>query len=222
LRLYDLAVFDIDGTLVLSAEDRTVWEVLNRRFIGSSDLNKERYALYKQGKLSYSDWVALDIGGWIEAGATREKIIAAFTPLSLVPGVRETLDALRDEGVRLFAISGTLDIMFDTLYPDHPFERIYSNHLDFDENGRITGWLATPFDMAGKADALRLISGREEIPLESCAFVGDSSNDIWIAREAGFTIAFNPNSPELEELAGAVVRSGDLRDVLPYLIGPNK
>ena len=37
-------------------------------------------------------------------------------------------------------------------------------------------------------------------------------------RAAGFAIAFNPNSPELEEVAGAVVRSEDLRDILPHLI----
>ena len=56
------------------------------------------------------------------------------------------------------------------------------------------------------------------MPLERCAFVGDSSNDVWIARAAGFAVAFNPNSAELEEIAGAVVRSEDLRDILPHLI----
>jgi len=218
LKLFDLVAFDIDGTLVLSSEERTVWEVLNRKFLGTADFNRERYALYKQGKLSYSDWVALDVGGWLKAGATREQIIAGFAPLRLVDGARETLTRLRDAGVRLFAISGTLEIMLETLYPDHPFEGVYANRLEFDALGKIVGWFATPFDMEGKAEALRAISAREEVPLERCAFVGDSSNDLWIARVAGFSVAFNPNSAELEEMAGAVIRSGDLRDILPHLI----
>ena len=50
------------------------------------------------------------------------------------------------------------------------------------------------------------------------SFVGDSSNDVWIARTAGFAVAFNPRSDELERIAGAVVRSDDMRDVLPHLL----
>jgi phosphoserine phosphatase len=218
VKRFDLVAFDIDGTLVLSSEGRTVWEVLNRRFLGTSEFNKQRYALYKQGKLSYSDWVALDINGWRDAGATRAEIIAAFAPLTLTAGARETLTTLRNEGVKLFAISGTLDIMFNTLYPDHPFEKVYANRMEFDEQGKIVGWRATPFDMEGKATALRAIAVETGVPLENCAFVGDSTNDLWIAREAGFTIAFNSNSTELEQLADAVVRSQDLRDILPYLV----
>jgi phosphoserine phosphatase len=61
---------------------------------------------------------------------------------------------------------------------------------------------------------------RERIDLSRTAFVGDSSNDLWIAREAGFTVAFNPKSAELEEVADAVVRSRDLRDILPHLLDP--
>jgi HAD superfamily phosphoserine phosphatase-like hydrolase len=222
LKLFDLVAFDIDGTLVLSSEGRTVWEVLNRRFLGTAGFNKQRYALYKQGKLSYSDWVALDINGWRDAGATKEAIIAAFAPLTLTTGARDTLTKLKHEGVKLFAISGTLDIMFDTLYPDHPFEEVYANRMEFDERGNITGWRATPFDMEGKAEALRAISARAGVPLERCAFIGDSTNDLWIARQAGFAIAFNSNSTELDELADAVVQSTDLRDILPYLVKETK
>ena len=108
--------------------------------------------------------------------------------------------------------------MLETIFPDHPFEEVYCNHIGFDDAGRISHWKATPFDMRGKAELLRGIAMREEIPLARCAFVGDSGNDQWIAREAGFTIAFNSNSHELEEAADVVVRSSDLRDLLPHLL----
>jgi phosphoserine phosphatase len=210
--------FDIDGTLVVSPDGVTVWEVLNRKFLGTTEMNVERFALYKKGRLTYSDWVALDVAGWRKAGATRDDIISGFAPLRLVPGARETLAALRACGVALFAISGTLDLMINILFPDHPFEEIFSNEIHFDNGGKITGWRATPFDMDGKPKALREIASRKNVPLDRCAFVGDSANDIWIAREAGFTVAFNPDSAELEELADAIVRSDDLRDILPHLL----
>ena len=217
-RRFDLVAFDVDGTLVHHAEDKTVWEVLNLRFTGSDHQNSKRWELYRQGKLSYAEWVALDVEGWRKAGATRDELIAAMEELRLVEGARETMDALKREGMRLAVISGTLDLLLDTLFPDHPFDEVYTNRIAFDDAGRIASWTATPFDMEGKGVALRAIAMRESIPLSRCAFVGDHANDLAAARMAGFALAFNPKSAELEESAHAVVRSRDLRDLLPHLI----
>ena len=215
---FDLVVFDVDGTLVEHPADKTVWEVLNLRFTGDDSMNRERYAAYREGRLSYAEWVAMDVSGWRDAGATRDDIVAAFGSLKLVTGVRETLAALHEHGCRLAVISGTLDIMLDTLLPDHPFDEVYCNRIQFGEDGTILAWSATPFDMSGKSVALKAIAMREGIPLSRVAFVGDSDNDVWIAREAGFTVALNPKSDELEQLADAVVRSSDVRAILPHLL----
>lgn len=218
-RIYDLVAFDVDGTLVHHRHDKTVWEVLNRRFTGGDEQNRERYALYKSGKLSYAEWVELDITSWQEAGATREAIVEAIDELRLVRGARETMAALKTRGVRLVVISGTLDLLIDVLFPEHPFDEIYANAIAFDDAGRIGGWRATPFDMDGKAVALRSIAMRERIPLRRCVFVGDHANDLSAFRVAGLAIAFNPKDAGLEEAAGAIVRSDDLRDILPLILG---
>jgi phosphoserine phosphatase len=215
---FDLVAFDIDGTLVRHPENKTIWEVLNRCFIGDDGVNKERLEAYKSGRLSYADWVTLDMSGWRDAGATRDGIVAAMAPLTLVPGTRETLAALKESGARLVVISGTLDLLLDTLLPEHPFDEVYCNRIQFDDDGRILAWGATPFDMSGKAVALKAVAMRERIDLAKTAFVGDSSNDLWIAEEAGFTVGFNPKTPEFEEVADAVVRSSDLREILPHLL----
>ena len=214
----DLVAFDIDGTLVQEANNLTVWEVLNKRFTGHGDLNTERYAEYRAGTISYADWVDLDVGGWRDAGATRDDLIAAFAPLKLVRGTRETLAALKDAGLCLIVISGTLDLMLHTLLPDAPFDEIYTNHIGFDDTGEIGHWRATPFDMEGKAQVLRAVALRMSIPLARCGYVGDSDNDLWVAREAGFTVAFNPKSTELEQIANTTVRSDDLRSILPHFL----
>jgi phosphoserine phosphatase len=217
-RRFDLVAFDVDGTLVHHAEDKTVWEVVNHRFTGSDEQNALRWELYRSGKLSYAEWVALDIESWRDAGATRDTITACFGALTLVEGARETLNELKARGVRLAVISGTLDLLLDALLPDHPFDEVYTNQIRFDADGLIADWHATPFDMDGKGIALRSIALREDIPLARCAFVGDHANDVAAARLAGFSIAFNPKSAELEASASAVVRSSDLRDILSHLI----
>ncbi len=216
---FGLVAFDVDGTLVVHEHGQTVWEVLNRRFTGDDGWSPQLYQQYLDGKLSYADWVAQDIEGWKAGGATRDKLIEAFAPLRLVDHTREALTALRAAGMRTMVISGTLDLMLHTLLPDPPLDEIYCNHIAFDGEGRIAHWQATPFDMEGKATCLRAVALREGIPLDRCAFVGDSSNDVWIARTAGFAVALNPNSQELEGACQAVVRSRDLRDVLPFLLG---
>ena len=91
---FDLVAFDVDGTLVEHPEEKTVWEVLNARFLGADDLNRERYAAYKAGRLSYAEWVTLDVGGWRDAGATRGSMLESLGPLRLVDGARESLVAL--------------------------------------------------------------------------------------------------------------------------------
>jgi HAD superfamily phosphoserine phosphatase-like hydrolase len=218
VRRFDLIAFDIDGTLVREPQDRTVWEVLNERFTGRADHNEKRFALYRAGKLSYAEWVELDVTGWRDAGATRDELVEAFAPLQLVEGTRQTLERLKATGCRLVVISGTLDLMLNTLLPDSPFDEIYSNHIGFDDDGRISHWRATPFDMEGKAQVLRAVAMRHGIALTRCAYVGDSGNDVWVARTAGFTVAFNPKSPELEQVADVSVRAEDLGAILPHLL----
>jgi len=216
-RRFDLVAFDVDGTLVHHPKDKTIWEVLNLRFTGSDDQNAERWEQYKRGTLSYADWVALDIEGWRAAGATRESLLSDLDGLTLVDGARETLAELKGHGMRLAVISGTLDVLLATLFPDHPFDEVYTNRIAFGADGSIASWTATPFDMDGKGVALRAIAMREGIPLSRTAFVGDHANDVAAARLAGLSIAFNPKSAELEAASHAVVRSRDLRDILPLL-----
>ncbi len=215
---FDLVAFDVDGTLVVHPRGKTVWEVLNRRFVGDDGVNAARFAAVRAGRLSYADWVSLDVRGWHEAGATRASMIEALAELRLVEGAREALGALRAAGSRLVAISGTLDLLVETLFPDHPFAELYLNRIGFDDVGGIAGWTPTPFDMDGKAVALRAVALREGVPLSRVAFVGDSANDVAVARVAGLAVAFNPTSPELEREADVVVRSADLREILPYLL----
>jgi phosphoserine phosphatase len=216
-RRFDLVAFDVDGTLVHHPDDKTVWELLNHRFTGSDDQNVMRWELYKRGKISYAEWVALDVESWRDAGATRDEMTRSFGELTLVDGARETMQELKSRGARLAVISGTLDLLLDVMFPDHPFDEVYTNRLVFDADGRISHWHATPFDMDGKGVALRSIALREDIPLDRCAFVGDHANDLAAARIAGCSIAFNPKSAELAEAASVVVKSRDLRDILPHL-----
>jgi phosphoserine phosphatase len=104
--------------------------------------------------------------------------------------------------------------MIDTLFPDHPFEEVFTNKIGFDGSGTLVSWKATPFDLHGKPVALRALVKKFKTSLERAAFVGDGDNDVPLLGVAGYFVAFNPRSPELEERADTVIKERDLRTLL--------
>ena len=217
-RPYDLICFDVDGTRVRHPSGKVIWEILNRRFTGDDSINVERHRWYDEGKITYPQWVEMDVQGWIDTRATRGDIVDAIREFEHFEGAHRTLYELKRRGARLAVISGTLDIVIDTMFPEHPFDDVYSNRLLFDDRGRLTGWQATPFDLEGKPVALRELSKKHDVALARAAFVGDGANDIPMVGVAGCVVAFNPRSRELERRANHVVREPNL-SLLLDLIG---
>ena len=216
MRRFDLICFDVDGTLVVHPRGMIVWEILNIRFNGDDAANRTRYEQYNNGEITYAEWVALDVGDWLRAGATRAQILEAIAELRLIGGVHETLAELKRRGHKLAIVSGTLDIVLDTLLPEHPFDDVFVNRISFDESGALAGWEPTPYDVDGKARALREIAAREGVDLERCAFVGDSFNDVDIAKEAGFSVAFNSKCEDLIKVCDVAIDGDHLGVLLPF------
>ncbi|MBK8233081.1 MAG: HAD family phosphatase [Candidatus Eisenbacteria bacterium] len=209
-----LIAFDIDGTLVESPHGHVIWELLNHRFTGGPEIGAARFRSFLAGEIDYAQWVALDVQGWIDASATRSEIVEEVRKLRPIDDAHDTLLALRARGYRLAVISGTLDVVIEEHFPEHPFEAVFTNKLHFDAEDRLIGWTATPYDQEGKAHALEMLAEQNGLPLSRCAFVGDHMNDCAVARRAGFSIAWNPKVPELEQAATCTVRGTSLRAIL--------
>ncbi len=216
----DLIAFDVDGTLVEHDESLVIWQVLNNRFAPDAAVNKDRLQAFLTGALSYERWVRLDVEGWRMGGATRKEINAAIaSELRLVPHARRVVGELRDRGYELAVISGTLDVVLDVLFPDHPFTYVFSNAICFDSAGLITGCTATPYDNEGKAEALKVLSRERCVSPSSFAFVGDHLNDRAALSFVGYPIAYDPKDPQIAALARHVIPRGKL-DMLLDLFPP--
>jgi phosphoserine phosphatase len=210
-----IVCFDVDGTLVHHPEGKTVWQVLNERFLGDMALNRARFDLFRAGRISYGEWVALDIGDWIARGVGRTEIENTIREtLTVVDGARGTMDELRARGYRLGVVSGTLDITLELLLSGFPFDCVYTNQVFFDGAGKIVGWQATSFDVDGKARALEQIAARFGLGVEQCAFVGDHWNDLAALARAGLGVAFHPKDDEVSRAADIVVPDGPLTRLL--------
>lgn len=210
--------FDVDGTLVHHPTGMVIWEVLNLRFGGTVEQNHARYAMYRRGEIRYDEWVELDVEDWVAAGASRQTILESVREFELVKGACETVSELKARGYHLAVISGTLDIVLDTLFPDHPFDDVYTNRVFFDEAGNLCAWQATPFDGHGKPDALRVLCRKHNIDPARAAYIGDGENDVPLIGVPGYLIAFHPRSSALEAGADLVMRDPDLSRLLDIFV----
>ncbi len=209
---YPLVCFDLDGTLV----DDTVyiWQTLHEHFGTDAAARRRAHDDYLAGRLPYPGWFAADLELLDRAGATEKAIRELLASLRPMRGARETLAELARRGHRLAVISGSLDIVVEALFAEVEFDHVLINRIEFDRAGRISGGTPTLYDLEGKADGLREICRRERLSTSRAAFVGDNVNDIWVAREAGLSIAFNCKSDELRSCCKAEVTGNDLREVL--------
>jgi phosphoserine phosphatase len=206
--------FDVDGTLV--DETIFIWSTLHERFRTDPQARARAREDYFAGRLSYRGWFEHDIQLLRRAGADRDAITAVIRSMRLMPGARETVTTLCRWGYRLAVISGSIDLVLEELFPDHPFHHVLINSFTFDAAGRLIGGEHTPFDLERKADGLREVAAREGVSPSQCAFVGDHFNDVQVADVAGLAFAFNCKSPELAGVADVIVPGRDLRAILSH------
>jgi phosphoserine phosphatase len=209
--VYPLVCFDVDGTLV----DDTVfiWQTLHDHFATDPAARRRAHDDFFAGRITYADWFGWDLRLLSAAGATRSRIREVLEMLRPMEGAREALLDLHGRGHTLAIVSGSLDIVVAHLFSDIPFKHVLLNHLEFGDDGRIAGGTPTPYDLEGKADGLRELCRREGIAPARAAFVGDNVNDLWIAKAAGLSIAFNCKSDELRAACHLEVPGRDLRAV---------
>lgn len=214
MKKFDLICFDVDGTLIEHPSGLIIWELLSMRFGGSPEINQRRYDRYRAGEMDYDKWVELDVTDWMREGATRDQIIEVVREFQPNDGALETVAALKEKGYPLAVVSGSLNVVVETLFPDDPFDDIFTNHIYFDEKGRLSGWKATPFDIYGKPVALEALAKKYSTSTDRIAFVGDGENDVPLLDTVGYFVAFNPRSEELERRADRVIRNESMTRLL--------
>jgi phosphoserine phosphatase len=206
-----LVVFDVDGTLT---KHSSVWWRLHEHF-DTTVKGKLYYDQYFAGEISYEEWADLDAGLW--KGRTLEEVMEVVKATQLTPGSIETIQTLKDYGLRTAILSGGLDIMANDIGRRVGIDYVLTNTLHH-QDGILTGKVDNLVAWGGKTKALHLINKHFEIPLEKTAFVGDGRNDMSVFKVVGLSIAYNPEDQEVADAANVVILEDDLRVILPHVI----
>ncbi len=215
---YKLVCFDVDGTLV----DNVIysWELFHNFFEVDMKKREETKKKYYSGEINYLEWANHDIGMWIKKGVTKEDFFKAMKNLKPMEGAMETIKELKKHNIKLAIISGSLDIILDKVIPNYKelFNDIFLSYLIFDKQGKLIDAKVTEYDMLKKADALKKIAERENIPLSQTVHIGDHHNDVEIAKIAGLSIAFDCKDDTLRKTADIVIDKKDMKEVLKHII----
>jgi len=193
--------FDVDGVLLAP---KSSWKVMHSHF--GVD-NSENVRKYFEGKITYDDFVRLDIELLLKKNpnVTKDDFETLKLKIEPNPNYQELSNFLRSvDGLKL-AISGGIDVLVARIKDFYPIDQIYSNKLVF-ENNRLVGGKAE-VEPQRKGIILSKFKGKK-------ISVGDSRLDEDMFKASDYSILFNS---EDEVKVDYVVKGNDLKELTRLL-----
>lgn len=215
-RLPRLAMFDLDGTLVDSVPDLAAAVDRTLAAIGREPAGRERVRLWVGNGARVLVRRAL-AGGLEHDGvdeALAERALALFLEAyadnhaltRVYPGVVETLDRLREEGVALALVTNKPSRFLPELLADKGLDGYFR---------WLVGGDTLPQQKPDPA-ALLWVMEQAGVPAAEALFVGDSRNDVRAAHAAGVTcvaLSYGYNHGEPISLENPARVIDDLREL---------
>ncbi len=209
-----LALIDMDGTLL---RDRSIIA------LGKKTGRLEQILPYLDNPALSPQVRAKKIAGCLK-GIPKSTFVELARSLPLSDGAAETVVALRKQGFRVGIVSDSFCIFTEIIRRRVFADFSVANLLRF-EDGFASGQLSIapifqhPAGCGEHEFCKRNVLLHLEEKLAICSSrvlaIGDSANDVCLLRHAGFGVAFEPKSEEVELAANVVIR-GDLRQALDY------
>jgi len=215
-------VFDFDGTLSFKQGNFTTWEAV---WIALGyDVNECAFyhRQFSEGKISHKEWCDLTLERFRERNLTEDTLLSVAKDIRLIPGTAETISSLRERGIGLYVVSGSIrQIIKHVLGGLYDlFDEVKANDLVFNQKGHLLRIRGTEYDFEGKARFLKeLIKANDYSPLE-VLFVGNSCNDIWASQSGAVTLCVNPRftDPNIVEHWSYCIREmRNLREIMDWV-----
>jgi phosphoserine phosphatase len=209
-RRYDIACFDLDGTLL--PETTTVLHL--SRWNGTEAVFAELERRYATGEISNVEVAEADAKNW--AGVSVADAHEALSDAALIDGVAETVATLSDAGIDSYITTLTWRFASEYFAERFGFAGAIGCELDVDEKG-ILGTDVRPIEAIDKVEFAKKLCAERGIGPERLVAVGDSQSDLPLFDFVGLAIALNA-TPDARAIADVVLDTGDLRDVLSYIV----
>ncbi len=210
--LIKLVVFDLDNVII---DGEGIDEI--GKLINIEDQIAAITEQAMQGDIDFETSIKKRVG--LLKGVATDDIRTLANEMPLMKGAEETVSTLKENGFDVAIISGSFDIIADTIKGKLDVDNIFTNSL-VEEDGILTGEVTGPLVSGSKLDVLSKLIEEKGYTLDECVAVGDGANDISMIESAKYGIAFNAK-PALKENADLIVETRDLTDVLNVIINLN-
>ena len=210
--LIKLVVFDLDNVII---DGEGIDEI--GKLVNIEDQIAAITEQAMQGEIDFETSIKKRVG--LLKGASTEDIKTLANEMPLMKGAKETVSTLKENGFEVAIISGSFDIIADTIKEKLDVDHVFTNSL-VEEDGILTGEVTGPLVSGSKLDVLSGFIEEAGYSLDECVAIGDGANDISMIESAGYGIAFNAK-PALKENADIIVETRDLTDVLDVIINLN-
>jgi HAD superfamily hydrolase (TIGR01490 family) len=209
----NLALFDLDGTLLPIDSDHAFGEFLIRRGWVDGDLHRQRndafYADYLAGTLDIGAYTDFATAPWRRRSpaelqaATEAFLDEAIRPV-LHPRALELVRRHQEAGDRVAIVTATNEFVTRPIAGLFGVQTLIATELELDGSGRFTGAIrGTPSFREGKIDRVdRWLAsqGRSLAEHARSTFYSDSPNDLPLLERVSHPVATNP-APALAEVA---------------------
>ncbi|NVM02838.1 MAG: HAD-IB family phosphatase [Candidatus Helarchaeota archaeon] len=208
---FKLIIFDVDGTLT---KENNSWKLIHTSLNVFEQAKTHRELFFNKG-ISYQKWADLDVGLWKNVHVSRiEKIL---NKVPLIEGISETLSILKKKDLKTSLLSSGISIFADKLKERFGFDYSIANKVIINEKGYLTGEVICNVAYNNKDKAINGLLKKLNITFQECIAVGDNENDVNLFKKVGLSIALNPQSSNVSEVADITVTSTDLRKILNYI-----
>lgn len=201
--MFKAVVFDIDGTLTRDIS----WVRLTNEIGGSIDFNDEVIRSWEKDELTYSEVKQKLIENWSKAGkGFKNEFISIFRNIPLREDAKEVIEYLQKKGYLVIMITGSFDVYAKTVGEELGVKEWFANTtLIWDKDGKLLD-VETCKDSEAKnrkIDYFKEFCSKNNLKVEECVPVGDSSNDIGLFKLTGNGIAVRTEfeAVELERVA---------------------
>lgn len=204
-----LVIFDVDGTIFQVYS----WQYIHEK-LGTLPQAKRHFDQFLDNQISYEEWAQQDVVLWKNQPLGRIQKIISQMPYT--KGAVDTLTSLKQNNMEIFLLSAGLTQVAERIQKEIGINRFLANTL-IAKNGCLTGEVEVNVSFYSKDRHLQEILKEFNVAVQECAAVGDDQTLVPLFRKVGLAIAFNPVNKAVEEHADIIVKSNDLRDILPYV-----
>ncbi|MEY5018495.1 MAG: hypothetical protein RJB54_413 [Actinomycetota bacterium] len=206
---YQLAIFDVDSTLI----KQEVIDLL-ASYTEHGDKVSEITDAAMRGEIDFDQ--ALQQRVSLLKGLPEGIFNEVLNGISFTHGALELIQELKSRKFKVGVVSGGFHNVIDLLFKDLQLDFIRANFLEV-RQGVLTGnTLGSIINRKAKAEALIEFSNQHQIPLKNTVAIGDGSNDIEMVKMAGLGVSYK-GKPALNEVADICLEDTDLRLILQYL-----